>query len=129
MLITKSINHIYLSEFFSLEEFQCPCCRCVKLDPSLLQKLKGLRNKIKKPVIITSGYRCSKHNSEVGGVKNSYHLLGMAVDIFVPEIPIARLLQITREFKFQGIGFYPDRNFLHLDIRNTDQPVYWQGLL
>jgi len=129
MLITNSINHIYVAEFFSLDEFQCPCCHCVKLHPLLLQKLKGVRNKIKKPVIITSGYRCSKYNSEVGGVKNSYHLLGMAVDIYVQEISVTSLLQIVKEFKFHGIGFYPDRNFLHLDIRNTDHPVYWQESL
>jgi uncharacterized protein YcbK (DUF882 family) len=92
----------------------------------LLQKLKGLRYRVKKPVIITSGYRCQKYNLKVGGVKNSYHLLGMAADIHVPGISIAELLQVTREFGFQGIGFYPRRNFLHLDVRNTTQPVYWQ---
>jgi uncharacterized protein YcbK (DUF882 family) len=127
MIITNSINNIFVAEFFSLNEFQCPCCCCVKLHSLLLQKLKGLRYRIKKPVIITSGYRCPKYNMETGGVKNSYHLLGMAADIYVPGISLAELLQVAREFGFQGIGFYPRRNFLHLDIRATDQQVYWQG--
>lgn len=126
MIITNSINRIFIAKFFSLDEFQCPCCHCVKLHPLLLQKLKGLRYKIGKPVIITSGYRCPKYNLEVGGVKNSYHLLGMAADIHVPGISLDNLLSIAYKFGFQGIGFYPRRNFLHLDIRATDQPVYWQ---
>jgi len=127
MLITNSINRIYVAKFFSLEEFQCPCCSCVKLHPLLLQKLKGLRYRVKNPVIITSGYRCPKYNLDAGGVKNSYHLLGMAADIHVPGISLAKLLQVAREFGFQGIGFYPRRNFLHLDVRTTKLPVYWDG--
>lgn len=127
MMITHTINHIFLAKYFFLNEFQCPCCHCVKLHPLLLQKLKGLRYKIKKPVIITSGYRCPKYNLEAGGAKNSYHLLGMAADIHVPGVSLNNLLQIARDFGFHGIGFYPRKNFLHLDVRNTGQPVYWQG--
>lgn len=126
MIINNSINNIRVSEFFSLYEFQCPCCHCVKLHPLLLQKLKGLRYRIAKPIIINSGYRCNKHNKEVGGVKNSYHLLGKAADIHVPGICLVELVKIVKEFGFKGIGFYPERNFLHLDIRPTTQPVYWQ---
>lgn len=126
MLIINSINHIRIAEFFRLDEFQCPCCKRTMLHPLLLQKMKGLRQKIGKPVMITSGYRCPSYNEQVGGVKTSYHLLGMAADIHVPGIPLQDVLTIAQEMRFQGIGFYPERNFLHLDVRPT-RPTYWQG--
>ena len=121
MLMINSINHIRLGEYFCLDEFQCPCCKSIMLHPLLLQKLKGLRYKVAKKVIITSGYRCPCYNQEVGGVKGSYHLLGMAADIYVPEISLTSLLKVAEEISFQGIGYYPESNFLHLDIRPTKQ--------
>lgn len=33
-------------------------------------------------MIITSAFRCLFHNAKVGGVPNSYHTIGHAVDIF-----------------------------------------------
>jgi len=97
----------------------------VMIHPLLLQKLKGLRYKIDKPVIVNSGYRCPSYNREVGGVKSSYHLLGMAVDIHVPDISLKNLLKTAEEIGFPGIGFYPEHNFLHLDVRSTRQ-ARWQ---
>jgi len=126
MLLINSINRIRIAEFFRLDEFQCPCCKRVMLHPLLLQKMKGLRQKIGKPVMITSGYRCTCYNEQVGGVKTSYHLLGMAADIHVPGVSLQDVLTIAQEMRFKGIGFYPERNFLHLDVRPT-HPNYWQG--
>ena len=56
------------------------------LHPYLLKKLTELRGIIEKPVYITSGYRCPEYNHKVGGVVNSYHLIGLAVDIKVKDI-------------------------------------------
>ena len=36
------------------------------------------------PIIISSGFRCKELNKLVGGVSNSYHLLGLAADIVAP---------------------------------------------
>lgn len=49
----------------------------------VLKILDPLRNKLGKPVIVTSGYRCKELNEhkEVGGSKNSQHLEGKASDI------------------------------------------------
>ena len=96
------------------------------LHPLLLQKLKCLRFKADKTVIINSGFRCPDYNRKVNGVKVSYHLLGMAVDIHVPGMSLKDLLLIAKEIGFKGIGFYPKRNFLHLDIRPTGQ-ARWQS--
>lgn len=43
--------------------------------------LQPLRDHFNKPIVITSGYRCKALNKLVGGVSNSQHTTGEAVDI------------------------------------------------
>ena len=43
--------------------------------------LQPLRDKIGKPIIINSGYRCPAVNARVGGADKSAHLYGRAADI------------------------------------------------
>ena len=45
--------------------------------------LQPLRGKLRRPIIVTSGYRCPELNKLVGGAKNSQHVLGQAVDVQV----------------------------------------------
>lgn len=44
--------------------------------------LVPVRKRINMPIIISSGYRCPKLNTAVGGAAHSYHMLGRAVDIY-----------------------------------------------
>lgn len=53
--------------------------------------LQPLRNKLQKPIVITSGYRCEKLNKLIGGANNSEHLKGFAVDIYVPNMTVKQL--------------------------------------
>ena len=119
------LNHIKISRNFYLDEFECPCCNLVKLDPKLLDKLQHLRDLIDTPLYISSGYRCVRENTRVGGVPHSYHLYGMAADVYTKTIPLERLLDLAAQVGFNGIGYYPKRNFLHLDIR--EKPYFWKG--
>lgn len=43
--------------------------------------LDPLREAWGKPIYVTSGYRCAKLNSAVGGVATSNHMKGLAADI------------------------------------------------
>lgn len=45
--------------------------------------LQPIREKLKKTMIITSGYRCPQVNKLVGGAENSQHTKGQAVDFIV----------------------------------------------
>ncbi len=119
------LNHIKISKNFHLSEFECPCCHLVKLDPKLLEKLQHLRDLIDAPLYVSSGYRCPKENARVGGVPHSYHLYGMAADVYTKTIPLERLLEFAAQVGFNGIGYYPRRNFLHLDVR--EKPYFWKG--
>jgi len=122
----KKINDIKIARFFSMKEFECPCCNRIMLSPDLLTRLNHLRNIINRPIYINSGYRCKEENQRVGGVPGSYHLLGMAVDIHVQDILLSDLLLYAQEVGFNGIGFYENNNFLHLDIRPGPK-YFWKG--
>jgi uncharacterized protein YcbK (DUF882 family) len=120
------INDIKIAEYFSLYEFECPCCRRVMLSPDLLARLNHLRRVINRPIYINSGYRCKEENHKVGGVPGSYHLLGMAADIHVKDYLLSDLLTIAQEIGFNGIGNYEKKDFLHLDIRHGQKHL-WKG--
>ena len=119
MQMLNQINNIIIAPHFNLSEFACLCCNRVMLHPLLLEKLEKLRKIIEKPIHITSGYRCPKHNHQIGGVENSYHCIGLAADIQVKDISLIELLEVCENIGFGGIGFYEKKNFLHLDVRPT----------
>ena len=120
------INDIKIAEYFSLYEFECPCCRRVMLSPDLLIRVDRLRRVINRPIYINSGYRCKEENHKVGGAPGSYHLQGMAADIHVKDYLLSDLLTIAQEMGFNGIGFYEEKDFLHLDVR-LGQKHLWKG--
>jgi uncharacterized protein YcbK (DUF882 family) len=122
----NQINEIDIAQYFKLSEFACPCCKRVMLHPLLLKKLVEFRVIIKKPLYITSGYRCAEYNQKVGGIKCSYHLLGLAADIRVEGVSALDLLEYAEILNFAGIGFYEKKNFLHLDVRPT-KLARWRG--
>jgi len=119
MQMLNCTNNIKIAKHFNLSEFACPCCNLVMLHPKLLAKLVELRNILERPVYITSGYRCSGYNHQIGGITNSYHCIGLAADIKVKDINLITLLEICENIDFNGIGLYEKKNFLHLDVRPT----------
>jgi uncharacterized protein YcbK (DUF882 family) len=122
----NQINDIDIAKYFKLSEFACPCCKRVMLHPMLLNKLVEFRAITQKPVYINSGYRCSEYNQKVGGIKSSYHLLGLAADIKIEGVSALDLLEIAEMIDFSGIGLYEKKNFLHLDVRPT-KLARWRG--
>ena len=48
--------------------------------------LEPLRERVKEPVIISSGYRCPALNRAVGGSNTSQHMKGEACDIYVEDV-------------------------------------------
>lgn len=73
---------------FKPEEFKCPCGRCTgyptRMKTKQLKHIQAIRDHYKKPMIVTSGLRCSYYNSKCGGsVQNSSHLHGYATDFYM----------------------------------------------
>jgi uncharacterized protein YcbK (DUF882 family) len=118
-----------LTKDFSKKEFACKCCGEANINQRLvesLQKLKDLIN-IPVPIHILSGYRCPKHNAEVGGKKHSQHLLGTAADIKIDGLSVDSLAFFAsqiEEFNNGGIGKYHKQGFVHVDIR--DSKARWE---
>ena len=117
-----------LTNNFNKSEFECHCgCEMPKEVLLQIQKLacqlQYIRDFIRLPMRITSGYRCSSHNKKVGGVSNSQHVLGKASDIQVndssPEA-IYQVIDTLAEYGHVlqgGLGLY--NTFTHYDIRKT----------
>ena len=114
-----------ITKNFDLWELECPCCSACNLDTELPDKLQKLREELGWALHINSAYRCNEHNKEVGGVDNSQHKLGRAVDISTEGWSgYARYQLVNESMKlgFRGIGIY--ENFIHIDLR-TGSEVLW----
>ena len=72
------------------------------------------------PIIVSSGYRCEELNKRVGGAQYSYHLRGMAADIYAKNGYTERLYELIQHFFCQRkIGItecYYDyaRGYIHI---------------
>ena len=121
-----------LSKNFSINEFRCGCDnangRCNFILSPLKFNLQFLRDIIQRPMHITSGFRCQSHNEAVGGTKNSYHTKGMAADFTCDNLEEVYNLLTSDPYlksKFKGVGYYLNRNFIHVDVRNTEYQIIW----
>jgi len=124
-----------LTPNFSRSEFACNgiAC-CAHSAPITLQLVHGLEdvrallnalpqyahNAKGVPMNVNSGFRCIRHNRNVGSRDTSQHTLGNAADIALPAgITIdefAALFEQVECFAKGGIGKY--NTFIHADVRN-----------
>jgi uncharacterized protein YcbK (DUF882 family) len=82
------------------------------------------------PFHIISGYRTAATNAmlrERGGTgtgvaSHSLHMVGQAIDIRVPGVTLEHLRDAAKSLKIGGVGFYPDLNFVHVDVGRVR---YW----
>ena len=113
---------------FEPYEFDCNC-GCGKgykdMNKDFLTKLDAARGYADVPFTITSGYRCQKHNSNVGGFKKSSHMKGLAVDIFCPSSSDRfEILQGLMVAGFKRIG--SASTFIHADAdEDKTQNCMW----
>jgi len=85
----------------------------------MAKELQLVRNYIGSPIIITSAYRTPTYNNYCGGVKNSYHTKGMAVDIRVNGMqPYDLAVYVAKLTDFKGFGINVKKNFVHCDMRS-----------
>ncbi len=83
------------TDYYRYSEFKCKCGKCSSpafLNPELITYLDEMRSYFKKPVVITSGIRCKKYNDSLpGSRKNSQHLKGNAVDVYIKGVDPAAI--------------------------------------
>lgn len=91
-------------KYFKKSEFKCQCggkyCNGypAEMSPKLINILEELRIYFGKPITITSGLRCKKHNAAVGGVSNSMHQYGKAADIYIAGVNKAKIKSKAYEY-------------------------------
>jgi zinc D-Ala-D-Ala carboxypeptidase len=83
-------------------------------------------------VVMNSGYRDGQHNSAAGGADNSYHTKCMAADFHIPGVDKSALIAFAmRTSSVGGLGCYPGRQFIHVDVRDRprgyNRPVTFSG--
>jgi hypothetical protein len=84
-----------------------------KIDKVVLAKLARVSEYTGQQYVITSGYRSPAYNKSVGGVTNSLHTTGKAIDVRMPANKDEFIVAASRA-GFTGIGVY--NTFIHLDI-------------
>lgn len=98
-----------------------------RMDPRLLDLVWEVydRSGAKDYIHIVSAYRSPATNnmlrnrSRVTGVaKNSQHMLGKAMDFYLPGVKLATLRALAMQMQIGGVGFYPTSGspFVHLDV-------------
>jgi uncharacterized protein YcbK (DUF882 family) len=76
----------------------------------------------KKPINIISSYRSPATNAMLrrrssGVARFSQHMLGHAIDFFIPDVPLEQIRYAGLRLQRGGVGFYPTSGspFVHLD--------------
>ncbi|WP_310188720.1 DUF882 domain-containing protein [Mesorhizobium sp. BE184] len=106
----------------------------VKMDPRLLDmvweayRVSGANSYIQ----VICGYRAPATNSMLrsrsrGVAQKSQHMLGKAIDFYIPGVPLKKLRDIGLKMQGGGVGYYPTSGspFVHLDVGNVR---HWPGI-
>jgi uncharacterized protein YcbK (DUF882 family) len=116
-----------LSEHFTLEEFirsDYATRNGINNTPSeeIIENLKNLctvtleplRDIVKRPIQILSGYRCPELNTGIGGASNSQHLEGKAADIVVPQMSVDELFEIASKYVDYDQAIHEFSRWVHI---------------
>ena len=119
MIISEHSNWDSNWENFKPEEFQCSHCQELKIFSGTMDLLQSARSLLG-PLSITSGYRCSTHNSAVSKTgENGPHTTGKAVDISVRDSQHRKQLITYFANKVTGLGIA--KSFIHIDLLDSDR--------
>ncbi|MBZ9891979.1 DUF882 domain-containing protein [Mesorhizobium sp. BR1-1-3] len=81
---------------------------------------------------VVCGYRSPSTNSMLrsrsrGVAEKSQHMLGKAMDFYIPGVPLKKLRNIGLKMQGGGVGYYPSSGspFVHMDVGNVR---HWPGI-
>jgi uncharacterized protein YcbK (DUF882 family) len=101
------------------------------IDPHLLDLLDAVSTLTGcgAPFQVISGYRSPATNAMLRErseevAKKSFHMSGMAIDIRLPGVELAHLHAAALSLGLGGVGYYPDSNFVHMDVGPVRE---WRG--
>lgn len=101
------------------------------IDPKLLDLLTQLSGRLgaSQPFQVISGYRSPGTNAKLhakssGVATRSLHMLGQAIDVRLPGVPLTTLRDTALAMQAGGVGYYPSSNFVHVDVGRVRR---WAG--
>jgi hypothetical protein len=109
-------------KYFERKEFKCKCgniyCNGYPAEPQ--EKLVRVADKVREhfgaTATVSSGLRCKQHNANVGGVANSRHLTGKAMDFCINGKTAAQVLAHVQKQPEIRYAYAIDSQFVHMDI-------------
>lgn len=110
-------------EYFTREEFRCQCggkyCDGFPAEPdeTLVRLVNDIRKKAGRPAHRSSGLRCPTWNAIQGGVSNSKHMSGKALDFFVEGVSGSDLLAMAQSDPRTSYAYIIDGQYVHVDVR------------
>ena len=99
-----------------------------KMDPRLFDLIWEVYRKSgsNQYINVVSGFRSPQTNSMLrkntkGVAEKSQHMLGKAMDFYIPGVKLATLRAIGMRMQVGGVGFYPKSGspFVHMDVGNV----------
>ena len=111
-------------------EFVCKDTGLLFMDPRFLEIIQTLRDQVKRPLVVLSGYRSPLHSREAAKDRPGSHAWGRAADIKI------RTAEEATELAYHwgwltvqsGVGVNLEEGFIHLDIGFPDASSlrrYW----
>lgn len=101
-----------------------------RMDPRLLDLVWEVydRSNANGFIHIVSAYRSPATNNmlrsrsrSTGVAKKSQHMLGKAMDFYIPSVQLSKLRALAMQMQVGGVGYYPTSGspFVHLDVGNV----------
>ena len=109
--------------FFGRAEFMCNCggkyCGGFPVEPvpMLAKTADRVRRHFGKAAIVSSGVRCSRHNVNVGGVPDSRHLTGRAMDFRIEGETAKQVLAYVNGLPEVRYAYDIDGRYIHMDVK------------
>lgn len=104
------------------EEFRCRCggkyCGGFPAEPdrTLVELVDDLREQAGNPAHVSSGLRCPVWNKIQGGVANSRHMSGKAMDFYVEGLSGQQLLSLAQSDSRTRYAYVIDGAYVHVDV-------------
>lgn len=109
-------------KYFKRSEFACKCggkyCNGYPAEPKekLIMVADDVREHFGNSMPVSSGLRCKQYNANVGGVSNSRHLSGKAMDFCISGVSAAQILSYVQQKKEIRYAYAIDGSYVHMDI-------------
>jgi peptidoglycan hydrolase-like protein with peptidoglycan-binding domain len=109
-------------KYFKRKEFKCRCGNVycngypAEMHETLIRVGDRVRGHFGATATVSSGLRCKQHNANVGGVSNSRHLSGKAMDFCIKGKTSAQVLSYVKKQPEIRYAYAIDSQFVHMDI-------------